>query len=628
MVLSCKAVVLKFVVLMELFADKTPDHTQSILASIVDGTDDAIFSTTLEGAITSWNKGAEKLFGFTRTEALGKQITSLLPTDRIDEAETILERLKKGESIDHFETERLRKDGIPVYISLRISPLLDAQSNIAGIAQIARDFTKQRKSRETFKALLESAPDAMVIVGGDGKIQMVNEQTERLFLYKRAELIGNKVEILIPQRYTQNHPEHRKSFFSDPRVRGMGIDLELYGKRKDDTEFPVEISLSPLETEAGVVALAAIRDISLRKKSEEKFKALLESAPDAMLIVGQDGNIQMVNAQVRNIFQFERGEILGKPVEILIPERFHHAHPHHRQGFFKDPRMRGMGIGLELYGKRKDGTEFPVEISLSPLETEEGTLALAAIRDITERKKAEQQIQQLNRELEEHIVELESFSYSVSHDLRAPLRAIDGFIAMFMDKFQDTVDPEGKRLLGNIRRNVTKMSNLINDLLMLSRIGAKDIDRTFIDMKTLVNSVLDEFRSTHSHATVQVSDLHPAFGDIALMRQVFLNLISNAFKYSSKKEQPYIEIGSVEKTGEIQYYIKDNGVGFDMEYYNKLFGVFQRLHSPQDYNGTGVGLAIVKRVITRHGGLVWAEGEEGIGATFYFTLNTTTHGAS
>lgn len=613
---------------MELFADKKPDHTQAILASIVDCTEDAIFSTTLEGSITSWNNGAEKLFGFTCDEALGKQIAFILPAERMAEAETILERLTKGDSIDHFETERLRKDGTPVYISLTVSPLRDVYGNITGIAQIARDFTKQRKSRETFKALLESAPDAMVIVGHDGKIQMVNEQTEKLFLYKRTELVGNTVEILIPQRYTHNHPAHRKGFFSDPRVRGMGVDLELYGKRKDDTEFPVEISLSPLETEAGIVALAAIRDISLRKKSEEKFKALLESAPDAMVIVGQDGNIQMVNAQVRNIFQFERNEILGQPIEILIPERFHHAHPHHRQGFFSDPRMRGMGIGLELFGKRKDGSEFPVEISLSPLETEDGTLALAAIRDITERKKAENKIQQLNRELEEHIVELESFSYSVSHDLRAPLRAIDGFIAMFMDKFQDTVDPEGKRLLDNIRRNVTKMSNLINDLLMLSRIGAKDIDRTFIDMKTLVNSVLDEFKGTHSHATIRVGELHPTFGDIALMRQVFLNLVSNAFKYSSKKEQPHIEIGSIEKKGEIQYYVKDNGVGFDMEYYNKLFGVFQRLHSPQDYNGTGVGLAIVKRVITRHGGQVWAEGEEGIGATFYFSLNTTTHGAS
>lgn len=613
---------------MELFADKKTDHTQAILASIVDCTEDAIFSTTLDGSVTSWNNGAERLFGFTRQEVLGKHISFILPADRITEAETILARLNKGESIDHFETERLRKDGIPVYISLTVSPLRDIQGNITGIGQIARDFTKQRKSRETFKALLESAPDAMVIVGKDGKIQMVNEQTEKLFLYKRTELVGNMVEMLIPQRYTQRHPGHREGFFNDPRVRGMGVDLELYGSRKDGTEFPVEISLSPLETEDGVVALAAIRDISLRKKSEEKFKALLESAPDAMVIVGHDGNIQMVNAQVRNIFQFERNEILGQPVEILIPKRFHKAHPQHRQGFFHDPRVRGMGIGLELYGQRKDGTEFPVEISLSPLETEEGTLALAAIRDITERKKAEDQIQQLNRELEEHIVELESFSYSVSHDLRAPLRAIDGFIAMFVDKFHDTVDPEGKLLLDKIRRNVTKMSNLINDLLMLSRIGAKDIDRTFIDMKTLVNSVLDEFRGTHHHATVRVGDLHPASGDIALMRQVFLNLISNAFKYSSKKDQPLIEIGSVDKKGEIQYYVKDNGVGFDMEYYNKLFGVFQRLHSPQDYNGTGVGLAIVKRVITRHGGQVWAEGEEGIGATFYFSLNTTIHGTS
>jgi light-regulated signal transduction histidine kinase (bacteriophytochrome) len=246
--------------------------------------------------------------------------------------------------------------------------------------------------------------------------------------------------------------------------------------------------------------------------------------------------------------------------------------------------------------------------------------AFASARDITAQRKQEVRIKSLNEELEQRIIELESFSYSVSHDLRAPLRGIDGFIAIFLSKYFVKVDGEGQRLLGNVRRNVNKMGSLIDELLTLSRIGMKDIQITTINMDELVHTVLDELIEMKGKSTVTVNSLTKARGDIALIKQVLVNLISNAFKYSNKTEKPLIEIGCKTEDGEVQYYVKDNGVGFDMEYSNKLFGVFQRLHDPQEYQGTGVGLAIVKRIIIRHGGRVWAEGKEGQGATFYFSL--------
>src|SRR5206468_3047339 len=201
--------------------------------------------------------------------------------------------------------------------------------------------------------------------------------------------IGQPVEVLIPERLRAKHPTHRANFFAEPRVRSMGSGLELLGLRKDGSEFPIEISLSPLETEGETLVSSAIRDISGRKKAEEKFKDLLESAPDAMVIVDKTGRIQLINAQTEKLFGYSRQELVGQWVELLVPVRFRRGHPRHRDGYFGAPRARAMGTGLELFGLRKDGTEFPIEISLSPLQTEGGTLVSSAIRDITDRKRLE-----------------------------------------------------------------------------------------------------------------------------------------------------------------------------------------------------------------------------------------------
>ncbi|WP_235609374.1 PAS domain-containing protein, partial [Frankia casuarinae] len=253
-------------------------------------------------------------------------------------------------------------------------------------------------SSDLASGLLEAAPDAIVAVRDDGAIVLVNTQAERLFGYTRDELVGQPVEILIPVGVRAVHPDHRNRYFADPRPRPMGAGMELAGRRRDGSEFPAEISLSPLETEEGTIVSAAVRDVTDRKRAEAKFRGLLEAAPDAIIGVRPDGQIVLVNAQAERLFGYTRDELVGQPVEILIPVGVRAVHPDHRNRYFAAPRPRPMGAGLQLAARRRNGSEFPVEISLSPLETEEGILVSAAVRDVTDRLEAQAEGERLRVE--------------------------------------------------------------------------------------------------------------------------------------------------------------------------------------------------------------------------------------
>ena len=348
---------------------------------------------------------------------------------------------------------------------------------------------------------------------------------------------------------------------------------------------------------------------------------LLEAAPDAIIGVAPDGTILEANHLAAQLFGYLPGELLGLPVEALVPAAARQVHIRHRAGYLLDPRPRPMGAGLDLSGRRKDGTEFPAEISLSAADTAGGRIVWAFVRDATGRLRERHALEEKNRELEAANRELEAFSYSVSHDLRAPLRAISGFCGILLEDYAPVLDDEARRLLHVVMSNAARMGGLIEGLLLFARAG-KELAMGPVDLTALARSAADETLQAYpdGSATIEVSPLPVVRGDARALRQVLVNLLGNALKFTRGRRDGLVQVGWGPLGGNAEVFVRDNGVGFDMRYVDKLFGVFQRLHGDGEFDGEGIGLAIVARIVRRHGGDVRAEGVPGMGATFFVTL--------
>ena len=582
-----------------------------------------------EGRYTFANTAYAQLLDIPADDLVGRHVADIFGPLFDQQIRPFLERAFAGEHMFH-KLLRPMPDGDRFYsvgyepmkdngpVSLVVMMLLEIYER--NQAELERQETEHR-----YRTLFECSPDGILITNPESYFLDANATICLMLGYARDEMVGQHASKIVAPYEVPNIGKALGAIHSQ-----SDYQQQWRFRRKDGSLFDGEVIATAMPDGN---LLGVIRDITERNQAEERFKQLIEGAPNGMVMVDETGEIQLVNSEIEKQFGYNRDELLGQRIEVLVPDRFREHHGDYRKGFTDSPEARPMGSGRDLFGQRKDGGEFPVEIGLNPLETERGMMVVGTIVDITERKMAEAQNRKLQETLENRVVErtaelqavnkeLEAFSYSVSHDLRAPLRHINGFSLALLEDYSDKLDEKGKGFLREVRGASQQMSRLIDDVLQLARVTRREMYRETIDMSELATQILEAMQKVQPERTVRVAveEGLVAYGDKRLLGIALTNLLGNSWKFTSKREHPAISFGREIHDGIGCYFVRDNGAGFDMAYIDKLFGAFQRLHSVNEFEGTGIGLANVQRIIHRHGGRVWAEGAVDAGATFYFTL--------
>jgi PAS domain S-box-containing protein len=631
-------------------AENELQQSEKRYRSLVERCPDAIIVVAANDKIVFVNPAAVALLGAAKAEGLtGRAAEHFFRPDPWDTVVNRIRHLQREQAFSpFFEQTLFRLDGAALDVEIAAAPTVfqggPAVQVIAHDISARRQAAEQLRRSEALKTfILQTALDAIISIDHDGTIQEWNPAAQKIFGYTRAEVLGRPMdELIVPPAIMEVYHDGLTSYLMTGVGSLIGKPVELNLRRKDGSEFNAELSISRILTEDPPRCTALIRDITERKqnemllqRSEERMRLLVKSVTDyAVYMLDPDGNVATWNVGAERIKGYRAEEIIGKPFSIFFtPEDVQRGVP---EKALKKAKEEGQAID-EGWRVRKDGSRFHVYGVLTAMRDENGNLYgySKVAHDITREKEDEEKIRRLNEELEQRVrertaqleaanQELEAFSYSVSHDLRAPLRHIAGYVEILQGEAASTLDAACRQHLQTIADSAGNLGHLIDALLAFSRMGRTEMRRQLVDMAALVGEARRELRRDptmrNRDLDWHVGKLPKIPGDAIMLRQVFVNLISNALKYTRQRQRAKIEIGAKETEAEFIFFVRDNGVGFDMKYAGKLFGVFQRLHNGGEFEGIGIGLANVRRIIHRHGGRTWAEGKPDGGATFYFSF--------
>ncbi len=646
---------------------KKAEEERSKLAAIVENSDDAIIGKSLDGVMLSWNAGAEKIYGFSASEAIGKSISMLVPPDQADDLDFILGEIKRGEQVVHYETLRMRKDGTFINVSLTLSPIKDQDGRLIGASTIARDITQRKMAEQAIeranaynRSLIEASLDPLVTIDPDGTISDVNAATVKVTGHSREELIGTDFS----EYFTD--PEKAKAGYETVFRDGSVTDYELGIRHRDGHVTPVLYNATIYHDEAGNVigVFAAARDITEQKKAEEEIKranvynrSLIEASLDPLVTISPDGTISDVNDATVEVTGIPREELIGMDFSNYFTD------PGKAKAGYETVFRDGSVTDYELQIRHRDGHITPVLYNATVYRDGTGdvTGVFAAARDVTERKRAENalimaynelddrvkertlELQKANTSLEREIaerkataeelrrkseelarsnLELQQFAYIASHDLQEPLRAISGFTELLEKRYKGQIDERADKYIHFIVDGTRQMHQVIEDLLSYSRVQtrAREFDRIDAN-ESLERAILNlHFPITEKHAKITHDPLPEIFADPVQITQVFQNLIGNGLKFQKPGSVPEIHIGARTGGSGWVFSVKDNGIGIEPRHADRIFKIFQRLHAKGEYDGTGIGLAICKRIVERHGGDITVASAPGAGSTFSFTI--------
>jgi PAS domain S-box-containing protein len=614
------------------FVGSSPQDALAFLVNILQSsTDYAIIGEGPDGTILLWNEGARRLYGYEARELVGTATADVLHTP--EEVAAGRPNEFRQAALGHGKWEgvltRVRKDGRRFPARAVLTPRLDAAGRHVGYLLISRDVTGEvpvAQAKDKFRRLLESAPDAIVIVNREGQIVLVNSEAEKLFGYARGEMLGRPVEMLVPERFRGNHPAHRTGYFREMRARPIGVGIDLYGLRKDGVEVPVEISLSPLETDEGVLVSSSIRDVSARRRAEQavhdseaRYRFLADAMPQIVWTARPDGGLDYYNQPSFDYtgLTFEQARDWGwQPV--LHPDDL---------PLCLDRWARSLQTGehFEVEQRLRRASDGAYRWHLGralPRRNDKGEIVqwVGTCTDIDDHKRAAERLRRTAEELARSNAELEQFAYVASHDLQEPLRMVGSYLELLADRYKGRLDEKADKYIHYAVDGAARMQELINDLLAFSRVGTRGRPFEPTDCARVMDQAVANLRKRieETGAVVTRDALPTVPGDRTQLEQLFQNLIGNALKFC--RQPPRVHVGAARRGADWLFTVRDNGIGIAPEHRERIFLIFQRLHGRHEYPGTGIGLAVCKKVVERHGGRIWVESQPGQGSSFSFTL--------